>query len=106
MGAVYLAHRADGQYRQQVEELAAILGLADDIFKPIKTFSGGMKRKLEIMRSLMHRPQVLFLDEPTVGLDPASRRNLWEYIRRVQAESGTTVFLTTLALVAEAVNES
>ncbi len=84
-----------GEYRQQVEELADILGLAGDIFKPIKTFSGGMKRKLEIMRSLMHRPQVLFLDEPTVGLDPASRRNLWEYIRRVQAESGTTVFLTT-----------
>ena len=84
-----------GEYRQQIEELADILGLAGDIFKPIKTFSGGMKRKLEIMRSLMHRPQVLFLDEPTVGLDPASRRNLWEYIRRVQAESGTPVFLTT-----------
>ncbi len=82
-------------YKQQIDELASILGLREDIFKPIKTFSGGMKRKLEIMRSLMHRPRVLFLDEPTVGLDPASRRNLWQYIREVQAESGTTVFLTT-----------
>jgi ABC-2 type transport system ATP-binding protein len=82
-------------YRQQIQELSEILGLDQDIFKPIKTFSGGMKRKLEIMRSLMHRPRVLFLDEPTVGLDPASRRNLWKYIRRVQAESGTTVLLTT-----------
>jgi ABC-2 type transport system ATP-binding protein len=82
-------------YRQQIQELSKILGLDQDIFKPIKTFSGGMKRKLEIMRSLMHRPRVLFLDEPTVGLDPGSRRNLWQYIRRVQAESGTTVLLTT-----------
>lgn len=82
-------------YRQQVHELAAILGIEADIFKPIKTFSGGMKRKLEILRSLIHRPKVLFLDEPTVGLDPASRRNLWNYIRQVQAESETTVFLTT-----------
>ncbi len=82
-------------YRQQLQELAAILGIEGDIFKAIKTFSGGMKRKLEIMRSLIHRPRLLFLDEPTAGLDPASRRNLWQYIRQVQAESGTTVFLTT-----------
>ena len=82
-------------YRQQLGELAEVLGLREEIFQPIKTFSGGMKRKLEIMRSLMHRPRVLFLDEPTVGLDPASRRNLWQYIRQVQSEGGTTVFLTT-----------
>ena len=82
-------------YRRQIQELAKILDLDKEIFNPIKTYSGGMKRKLEIMRSLMHRPRVLFLDEPTVGLDPASRRNLWQYIRQVQAESDTTVFLTT-----------
>ncbi|HEX9921351.1 MAG TPA: ABC transporter ATP-binding protein [Anaerolineae bacterium] len=82
-------------YRQQVHELAAILGLEAEIFHPIKTFSGGMRRKLEIMRSLIHRPPVLFLDEPTVGLDPATRRNLWQYIRQVQSESETTVLLTT-----------
>jgi ABC-2 type transport system ATP-binding protein len=82
-------------YKAQIEELTTMLGIEEDLFKPIKTFSGGMKRKLEIIRSLIHRPKVLFLDEPTVGLDPVSRRNLWEYIRRVRRESGTTVFLTT-----------
>lgn len=83
------------EYRQQVRELAAMLSIEGDIFKPIKIFSGGMKRKLEIIRSLIHKPKVLFLDEPTQGLDPASRRSLWEYLRRVRAESGTTLFLTT-----------
>jgi ABC-2 type transport system ATP-binding protein len=82
-------------YRDQVHQLASILGISEDIFKPIKTYSGGMKRKLEIIRSLIHHPKVLFLDEPTVGLDPSSRRNLWKYIRQVQAEKNTTVFLTT-----------
>jgi ABC-2 type transport system ATP-binding protein len=82
-------------YKQKIKELATILDIHDDIFKPIKTFSGGMKRKLEIIRSLIHEPRVLFLDEPTVGLDPTSRRNLWAYIQRVRREGGTTVFLTT-----------
>ena len=54
-----------------------------------------MKRKLEIIRSLMHRPGVLFLDEPTSGLDPLSRRGLWDYLREVRNEDGTTIFLTT-----------
>jgi ABC-2 type transport system ATP-binding protein len=54
-----------------------------------------MKRKLEIMRSLMHRPKILFLDEPTTGLDPVSRRNLWTYIQKVRKEQCVTVFLTT-----------
>jgi ABC-2 type transport system ATP-binding protein len=84
-----------GAYKQQIMELSAVLGLEKEIFKPIKTFSGGMKRKLEIIRSLIHRPKVLFLDEPTVGLDPISRRNLWEYLTRVRAEHDTTIFLTT-----------
>lgn len=84
-----------GAYKQQIRELAIILGIEQEIFKPIKTFSGGMMRKLEIIRSLIHRPKVLFLDEPTVGLDPLSRRNLWEYLARVRAEHDTTIFLTT-----------
>ncbi len=84
-----------GTYRKQVQELGDVLGIHADMGKPVKAFSGGMKRKLEIMRSLLHRPRVLFLDEPTTGLDPLSRRNLWEYLTRVRAESGTTVFLTT-----------
>ena len=82
-------------YQAQVRELAGVLGIEAEIFKPVKTFSGGMKRKLEIIRGLIHRPKVLFLDEPTTGLDPASRRNLWEYLRQVQAASETTIFLTT-----------
>lgn len=82
-------------YKQQVQQLASVLGIEQEIFKPIRTFSGGMKRKLEIIRSLIHRPKVLFLDEPTTGLDPISRRNLWEYLRQVRTESDTTIFLTT-----------
>jgi ABC-2 type transport system ATP-binding protein len=61
----------------------------------MKTFSGGMKRKLEIVRGLIHEPRVLFLDEPTTGLDPASRRDLWAYLAEVRTRRGTTIFLTT-----------
>ena len=82
-------------YQQRIHELAAILGIEEDLFKPVKKFSGGMKRKLEVLRSLLHSPKVLFLDEPTTGLDPASRRGLWEYLRKVRAEHGVTIFLTT-----------
>jgi ABC-2 type transport system ATP-binding protein len=89
----YRAMPAD--YRARIEELAEVVGLGADVFRPIKTYSGGMKRKLEIIRSLMHRPGVLFLDEPTSGLDPVSRHSLWQYLRRVRAADGTTIFLTT-----------
>jgi ABC-2 type transport system ATP-binding protein len=82
-------------YRRQVGELAELLGMTTEIFKPVKKLSGGMRRKMEIIRGLMHRPQVLFLDEPTAGLDAASRRNLWDYLRGVRERSDTTVFLTT-----------
>jgi ABC-2 type transport system ATP-binding protein len=82
-------------YREDVRRLASVLGIEGELFRSIKTYSGGMRRKLEIVRSLIHRPRVLFLDEPTVGLDPASRRNVWEYLRQVRANTGTTIFLTT-----------
>jgi ABC-2 type transport system ATP-binding protein len=82
-------------YKDRVMELAEIVGMKDDLFSPIKKMSGGMQRKLEIMRSLIHTPAVLFLDEPTQGLDAQSRRNLWEYINRTRKELGTTIFLTT-----------
>ena len=83
------------EYRRQVAELAGIVGLGDEIFAPIRTYSGGMSRKLEIVRSLIHRPKVLFLDEPTSGLDAPSRRSLWAYLERVRRESNTTILLTT-----------
>lgn len=82
-------------YKRRVSELAEVLGLEKDIFKPVKTFSGGMRRKLEIIRSLMHRPKVLFLDEPTIGLDPQARKNLWQYLKQIMSQYNTTVFLTT-----------
>ena len=83
------------EYKQKVDELATVLGIESEIHKPIKVFSGGMKRKLEIIRGLIHGPKVLFLDEPTTGLDPESRRNLWEYLSDEQQKNGVTVFLTT-----------
>jgi ABC-2 type transport system ATP-binding protein len=82
-------------YKNRIMELAEIVGIQDALFKPIKKLSGGMQRKLEIIRSLIHTPQVLFLDEPTQGLDAVSRRSLWEYINHVRKQYGTTVFLTT-----------
>ena len=82
-------------YRRQVGELASLLGLEREIFDPIRTYSGGMRRKLEIVRSLMHNPKVLFLDEPTAGLDAPSRRTLWDHLRTVRRENGTTILLTT-----------
>jgi len=83
------------EYRRQVNELAELLDLGREIFKPLKKMSSGMMRKLEIIRGLMHRPQVLFLDEPTAGLDAASRRNLWDYLKLVRDRAETTIFLTT-----------
>ncbi len=82
-------------YRRKVTDLTKLLGIQKEIFNPIKTYSGGMKRKLEIIRSLMHNPKVLFLDEPTSGLDPYSRKNLWSYLQTVRKEQKTTIFLTT-----------
>jgi ABC-2 type transport system ATP-binding protein len=82
-------------YRTQIGELAAIVGLGDEIFQPIRTYSGGMSRKLEIVRSLVHRPKVLFLDEPTSGLDAPARRSLWTYLDQVRREANTTILLTT-----------
>ena len=82
-------------YRAQVAELAAVLGMERDMYQPVKKLSGGMQRKLEIIRGLMHRPSVLFLDEPTRGLDVASRRSLWTYLREVREQFQVTIVLTT-----------
>lgn len=83
------------KYRQQIGEIAAVLGMETDMFQPVRKLSGGMRRKLEIMRALLHRPQVLFLDEPTTGLDVASRRSLWAYLAEIRQRQETTIVLTT-----------
>ena len=83
------------EYQSKVLELAEYMGIREDLFKPLKTFSGGMKRKLEVIRGLMHNPKVLFLDEPSQGLDAVSRRDLWIYLRNVAKNQNTTIFLTT-----------
>src|SRR5712692_4635821 len=83
------------EYRRQVHDLAAVLGMEAEMFRPVKKLSGGMQRKLEIIRGLMHRPLVLFLDEPTSGLDVASRRSLWAYLRDVREQRKVTLVLTT-----------
>jgi ABC-2 type transport system ATP-binding protein len=80
--------------KTRAEELLALVGLTDAADRRTKTYSGGMKRRLDLASALVHEPQVLFLDEPTTGLDPASRLTVWEEVRRINA-SGTTVFLTT-----------
>ena len=82
-------------YRHQLRELADVLGLGAEVFKPVKRLSGGMRRKLEIIRGLMHHPRVLFLDEPTSGLDTATRRNLWQYITELRRRHDITICLTT-----------
>ena len=82
-------------YQDKVMELANIVGINNELFQQVKTFSGGMTRKLEIIRSLMHSPQILFLDEPTVGLDPENRKNLWSYLQEVRKKANLTIFLTT-----------
>lgn len=78
-----------------VERAIASLGIESIIDNKVSTLSGGMKRRLDVAIALVHNPPILFLDEPTVGLDPSSRRTLWTEIRRLKNEEGTTVFLTT-----------
>jgi len=83
------------EYKKRMEEVLHLVDLWDRKEGIIKTFSGGMKRRLEIARGLIHYPQVLFLDEPTLGLDPQTRANLWDYILKLKRERNMTIFMTT-----------
>jgi ABC-2 type transport system ATP-binding protein len=90
-----LYHLPKNEIRSRIEELTRLVELEDSIDRKTKTYSGGMKRRLELARGLMTRPQVLFLDEPTQGLDPQNRDRIWTYIRQLRAEQGLTILLTT-----------
>ena len=79
----------------RINELLDFVDLKRFANKVVRYFSGGMKRRLEIARSLLHEPEILFLDEPTIGLDPQTRNKIWEYIMRIRKEKGTTILLTT-----------
>jgi ABC-2 type transport system ATP-binding protein len=78
-----------------IERLLKFVDLYDRKDSLLETFSGGMKRRLEIARSFLHKPKVLFLDEPTLGLDPQTRNHMWEYVRKLNQEEKLTVFFTT-----------
>jgi ABC-2 type transport system ATP-binding protein len=79
----------------RLREALAFMGLIDAANKLVREYSGGMIRRLEITQSTLHRPRVLFLDEPTIGLDPVARKAVWEHVRGLRDQYGTTIFLTT-----------
>jgi ABC-2 type transport system ATP-binding protein len=82
-------------FGQRAAELLAMVDLTDKADAIVRTYSGGMKRRLEIARGLLHHPAVLFLDEPTIGLDPQTRRHIWEYLLKLRQQAGVTMFMTT-----------
>jgi ABC-2 type transport system ATP-binding protein len=94
-----LQGRLYGLTRAEVEdrlvELGRLIDIGDALGRPIGTYSGGMKRRLDLAAALVHNPEVLFLDEPTTGLDPVSRVRMWEEVRRLNRELDMTIFLTT-----------
>ncbi len=81
--------------RERIEQLMQFVELWDRKDSLVKEFSGGMKRRLEIARGLLHHPKILFLDEPTLGLDPQTRNHMWDYLRELNKTEGITVFFTT-----------
>lgn len=92
-GRLFGAKRQDARARAQ--ELMRLVRLEDAVDRQVGTYSGGMKRRLDLAMALVHEPEILFLDEPTTGLDPASRRDVWREVRRLNQELGMTIFLTT-----------
>ncbi len=86
---------SQSQATARATELLELVGLTDAINRRVGTYSGGMRRRLDLALALVHQPEILFLDEPTTGLDPASRRDVWEEVRRLNRNLGMTIFLTT-----------
>ncbi len=84
-----------GSRRKRIEEVLELVELEERADALVKTYSGGMRRRLEMARGLLHFPRVLFLDEPTLGLDPQTRRAIWEYVEKLNRREGVTVILTT-----------
>jgi ABC-2 type transport system ATP-binding protein len=84
-----------GEIEERLGELKELVDIGDALGRPIGTYSGGMRRRLDLAAALVHNPEVLFLDEPTTGLDPMSRARVWEEVRRLNDQLGVTIFLTT-----------
>jgi ABC-2 type transport system ATP-binding protein len=85
----------NAEVRERAAPLLDMVGLTDRADQQVRTYSGGMKRRLEIARGLLHAPRVLFLDEPTIGLDPQTRVHIWDYVDQLRERESTTMFLTT-----------
>ncbi|TAN33690.1 ATP-binding cassette domain-containing protein [bacterium] len=81
--------------RQRIDEMLSLLQLTDRAGSQVRTYSGGMKRRLEIARGMLHQPQILFLDEPTLGLDPQTRQSIWAHLNALRGAKGITIFMTT-----------
>jgi ABC-2 type transport system ATP-binding protein len=90
-----LYHTPPGAREGRLREVLGLVGLEERRKDLVRTFSGGMKRRLEVARGLLHQPQTLFLDEPTVELDPQTRRSVWEHVLRLREATGLTIFMTT-----------
>lgn len=90
-----LNHIPRDQINKNIDEVLDLIELSDKQNEPVVTYSGGMRKRLDIAGGLLHRPKVLFLDEPTVGLDIQTRRKIWEYIKKIHKEFDMTIFLTT-----------
>jgi ABC-2 type transport system ATP-binding protein len=81
--------------RKRIDEMLELLQLSDRAASQVRTYSGGMKRRLEIARGMLHQPQILFLDEPTLGLDPQTRKSIWTHLNELRSKKGVTIFMTT-----------
>ena len=94
MHALLYGVPAEGR-KERIDSMLSLVGLTDRQHSPVKEYSGGMRKRLELARGILHNPAILFLDEPTVGLDPQTRQHIWTYIQKLSRREGTTVVFTT-----------